>query len=392
MNLKTHKLYDLDSHTKAFQAKVVSCEPIETTNGTTYQVVLDQTAFFPEGGGQSADLGFLNNIAVIDVQETDDIIYHTMMEPINPGTVVQGEIDWNTRFDLMQQHTGEHIISGLVHHYYGYDNVGFHMGSDAITIDFNGTLTQENLRKIEQDANLAVYKNLPVLVTFPTSEELKNLNYRSKKELSGNVRIVTIGDYDICACCAPHVALTGEIGGIKIISSQSYKGGVRISMLCGLRALEDYNKKEENVLAISSLLSAKPYEVKEAVISLKEENATQKLQINELYHKIFQLKANTILPSDSPLWIFDNEIPAKSIRNYANLLLQKDFPILGVFSSDHNEEYKYILASKQLDVRPLAQLLNQQLSGKGGGSKEMAQGSLSGSKEDILTILSNFSF
>lgn len=390
MSQETQKLYYIDSHTNSFQAKVISCEPNMTSNGTTYQIVLDKTAFFPEGGGQPADAGFINSIPVMDVQETNDIIYHTILEPIQPETIVLGEIDWAKRFDLMQQHTGEHIISGLVHNYFGYDNVGFHMGSDAITIDFDGMLTNEDLRKIEYEANLAVYKNIPIIVTFPSNEELKFLNYRSKKDLSGNVRIVSIGDYDTCACCAPHVSLTGEVGCIKIISSQSYKGGVRISILCGLRALEDYNKKEENVTAISSLLSAKPYEVKDAVKILKEENAALKIQVNEIYNQLYQLKADAISTTDSPLWLFDNEIPVKSIRNYANLLLQKEIPLIGIFSRDNNMEYKYVLASKELDIRPLAQKLNEQFNGKGGGSKEMVQGALSGSKEDILTILNNY--
>lgn len=389
MNEETIQLYNLDSHAKSFQGRVLTCDLKESSKGKFYLVTLDQTVFFPEGGGQPADAGSINGIPVIDVQEKDNVIYHTLLEPVDVGMVVQGEIDWSKRFDLMQHHTGEHIISGLVHKYFGYDNVGFHMGTDAITIDFNGMLSGEDLKKLEFEANLAVYKNVPITVSYPSKEELSVLNYRSKKELSCNIRIVSIEDYDICACCAPHVALTGEIGSIKLISSQSYKGGVRVSMLCGLRALSDYNKKEENVSAISSLLSAKPYEVKDAVKNLKDENAILKNQLLELQNNLFKLKADSIKTDGTPLWIFDNEIPVKFLRNYANLLLEKDVPCLGIFISDNDIDFKYILAGKSMDIRPLSAKLNEAFQGKGGGSKEMAQGAISGSKNKILDLLNS---
>lgn len=386
---ETLSLFNINSYTKSFEAKVISCEKNTSSREESYLVVLDQTAFFPEGGGQPSDTGTLNQISVIDVQEKNNIIYHTTLDPIEPGTIVKGEIDWIRRFDLMQHHSGEHIVSGLVHKYFGYDNVGFHMGNDAITIDFNGSLTSEDLRMVEEKANQVVFENIPITVSYPSKEELAVLNYRSKKELSGAIRIVTIGDYDVCACCAPHVALTGEIGCIKITSSQSYKGGVRISMLCGLRALADYNKKEENVSVISSLLSAKPYEVKDAVKNLKEENNQLKIQIQDLQNQLLQFKAESLQIDGSDLWIFDNEIPAKLIRNYANILLEKNVPLLGIFTSENTLDYKYILASKHIDVRPLSKQLNDQFQGKGGGNKEMVQGALSGKKADILNLLNN---
>ncbi|MDF2800603.1 MAG: putative metal-dependent hydrolase related to alanyl-tRNA synthetase HxxxH domain [Anaerocolumna sp.] len=389
MSKSTIQLYNLDSHTKCFQAKVLSCVLNESSKDLSYLVVLDQTAFFPEGGGQPADTGVLNGIEVIDVQEKDNVIYHTVLEPINMGMIVIGEIDWDKRFDLMQHHTGEHIVSGLIHKYFGFDNVGFHMGTDAITIDFNGSISIEDLRKIEYEANLAVYKNIPIVVSYPSKEELSVLNYRSKKELSGDIRIVSIEDYDICACCAPHVALTGEIGNIKIVSLQSYKGGVRVSMLCGLRALSDYNKKEENVSAISALLSAKPYEVKDAVKSLKEENTTLKNQLIELQNNMLTLKADSIKANNTPLWIFDNEIPVKFIRNYTNLLLEKEVTCVGVFASDNDIDFKYVLAGKNIDIRPITTKLNETFQGKGGGSKDMAQGAISGSRNEILDLLNS---
>lgn len=389
MRKGTIQLYNLDSHTRSFQAKVLSCVLDASAKGSVYLITLDQTAFFPEGGGQPADTGFLNGVQVIDVQEKDSVIYHTLLEPLEEGLMVTGEINWDKRFDLMQHHTGEHIVSGLVHKYFGYDNVGFHMGTDVITIDFNGTLSSEDLRRIEYEANLAVYQNIPISVTYPSKEELKELNYRSKKELSGEIRIVSIGNYDVCACCAPHVSLTGEIGIIKLVSFQSYKGGVRVSMLCGLRALSDYNKKEDNVSAISALLSAKPYEVKDAVRNLKDENTALKAQLLEQQNISLKLKADSIVADKGPLWIFDNEIPVKLLRNYANLLLEKDVPYLGIFVSDNNLDYKYVLAGKNVDIRPITSKLNETFQGKGGGSKDMAQGAISGSLEEILELLNS---
>lgn len=393
MSKPTIQLYNEDSHRKTFDASVLTCisqteAPAE--NGSRYIVTLDSTAFFPEGGGQPSDTGTLGGAKVLDVQEDDGIIYHTLTAPLSVGDTVTGEIDWSRRLDLMQHHTAEHIISGLVHNYFGYDNVGFHMGSEAITIDFNGNLTEEDIRKVERKANHAVHENIPVSTRYPESEELKTLNYRSKKELSGDIRIVTIPGYDICACCAPHVSLTGEIGGIKIISCQKYKGGVRISMLCGNRALQDYNKKEKSVTDISVLLSAKPDEVQAAVKNLKAENLSLKGQISALQNKILNYKAAAIEEGTGDICLFDNEITPDSLRFYANLLTERCSGICAVFTSDDELHYKYILASKSLDVRALGKGLNDHFQGKGGGTKEMVQGSLAGNREALLEFVASF--
>ena len=209
----TEKLYYEESHLKTFKAKVISCEPC----GEVYRAVLDRTAFFPEGGGQAADTGYLGDIQVTDVKEKNGIIYHTIAENIIPGTEVEGRIDWELRFSRMQQHTGEHIVSGLIHGRFGYDNVGFHLGEEVCTLDLSGPLTKEQLREIEYAANEAVFANIPVEICYPSKEELVSMEYRSKIEIEGQVRIVTIPGYDVCACCAPHVKRTGEIGLIKFV-------------------------------------------------------------------------------------------------------------------------------------------------------------------------------
>lgn len=391
MNQPTIQLYNQESHMQTFEASVLTCtsqSESEPNQESTYLVTLDSTAFFPVGGGQPADAGTIDNILVLDVQEKDNIIYHTLSAPIEVGKLVIGQLDWKKRFDLMQHHSAEHIISGIVHKNYGYDNVGFHMGSEAITVDFNGNLTESDIRKIEFEANQAVYLNLPIQTTFPTKEELQTLEYRSKKELSGNIRIVTIPGIDICACCAPHVYLTGEIGGIKITSSEKYKGGVRISMLCGNRAIEDYNRKENSVTAISVLLSSKPDNIREAVKSLKDETITLKGQISALFNQLLYYKVQSIPEGTDSIVLFDPDIEPNYLRAYSNLLVQRCSGICAVFLGSDETGYKYILASKSTDVSPIGKQLNEAFSGKGGGSKEMVQGSVVGTKDSLEIFLS----
>lgn len=393
----TKRLYYLDSHMSRFEGKVIDC----IKKDDSYLIILDQTAFFPEGGGQSGDKGEFKltssciSIEIIDVQEENDIIYHIAKEPIDIGTVILGEIDFETRFRSMQHHSGEHIVSGLVHNTFGYDNVGFHMGSDAVTMDFNGVLTKEDLEKMEYLANEAIYKNVPIIETFPTNQELDQLNYRSKKELIGQVRIVSIPDfinkggdisdtyYDVCACCAPHVYKTGEIGIIKLISAMKYKGGTRVSMVCGFRALEDYNKKEENISIISTLLSAKTYEVADAVKRLNEDVIALKGTISNLQGRLISYKANEIPLGTLNICLFEDEIDSNNLRRFCNALIEHLTGIVAIFTGSDTDGYKYIIASKTEDTRPLGQSLNVTFNGRGGGKVEMVQGSIVGSKKEI---------
>lgn len=253
----TRKLYYEDSHQKSCAAQVLEC----SSAGSDWEIVLDQTVFFPEGGGQPCDKGRIGTQPVLRVREKAGIIYHRVEHPLDPGTPVECEIDWPYRFSLMQNHSGEHIVSGLIHAQYGYDNVGFHMGSERVTLDINGVLSKEELREIERKANQAVWANLPVQTKFPAQEELKRLSYRSKLELDKDVRIVQIGELDRCACCAPHVRSTGEIGLIRLLGHQSYKGGVRISMLCGEQALEQCFCVQDQIEVMGVQFSVKQEEV-----------------------------------------------------------------------------------------------------------------------------------
>lgn len=375
----TEKLYYKESHLKKFKAKVISCEP----SGKEYKVVLDRTAFFPEGGGQAADTGTLEGVRVTDVQEKNEVIYHTVEGEFAPGTEVEGILDWESRFSRMQQHTGEHIVSGLIHGRFGYDNVGFHLGEEVCTLDLNGPITKEQLREIEYAANEVVALNLPVEVIYPSKEELREMDYRSKIEIEGQVRIVVIPGYDVCACCAPHVDMTGEIGLIKFVHMQNYKGGVRITMVCGFRALRDYQAKEESVKSIMFSLSAKEELIAEAVEHLKEENASLKGKLAEAQHSLLGYKAAEISKGQKRVCIFDKDLTGSALRELMNLVLDRDIEICGVFAGNEEEGYRYVIGSRTEDVRPLSRTLNEVFMGRGGGKPEMVQGSLKGEEAQI---------
>lgn len=375
----TEKLYFADSHMKEFDAVVTACEPVKEG----YQVVLDRTAFFPEGGGQYADTGYLGGVYVRDVQEKQDVIYHMTDAPLAVGDTVHGQIDWEKRFESMQQHTGEHIISGLVHGRFGYNNVGFHLGADYCTMDFDGPITKEELKEIEWEANRMVYKNLDVENLYPTKEELKDMEYRSKIEIEGQVRIVNIPGVDTCACCAPHVKKTGEIGNIKLVDMVNYKGGERIFMLAGFRALADHVQKEESTKAISALLCAKESEVAEAVAHVKEENLSLKGKMASMQQKLLAYQAKEVDVTGDVVTVFDAHLEGNAPREFMNLLLERGAKVCAVFAGNDTDGYRYVIGSRTEDVRPLCKKLNAAFAGRGGGKPEMVQGSIKGTEAAI---------
>lgn len=382
----TEKLYYENSYIQRFEAEVLACEKQEDY----YEIVLDKTAFFPEGGGQSADRGFLNGIPVSDAREKNGIVYHITSQPIHPGTSVLGEIDFKERFSKMQQHTGEHIISGIVHRRFGWHNVGFHLGSEIVTMDFDGALNAGELADIEYQANEIAFSNRKVEISYPAKEDLEKLEYRSKIEIEGQVRIVTIPGVDVCACCAPHVNYTGEIGMIKIVDAQKYKGGTRVSMLCGFRALHDYRTKERNINQISVVLSAKPDLSAEAVLRQKEELQHDKDRMIYFQGKYIEEKAGRIPDGGDGhigMLLFEEDLDSGMMRKYVNLSVGKTDGISGCFVGDDQNGYRYVLGSEILDVRSISGEMNRDLDGKGGGKPGMVQGSVNGTKEQILNVM-----
>lgn len=378
----TEKLFYEDSHLKEFDAVVLSCLP----DGERYRIVLDRTAFFPEGGGQYADRGYLDTAEVLDVREKEDIVYHITKEPLSEGVSVHGKINWEERFGKMQQHSGEHIVSGIVHERFGYNNVGFHLGSDYCTLDFDGPITKEQLREIEREANKAVFENVDIQVSYPTKEELESLDYRSKIEIEGQVRIVTVPGYDVCACCAPHVKRTGEIGLIKLVNMVNYKGGERLTMLCGYRALSDYDRKDESCKAVSAALCAKETQIAEAVVHLKEEQAALKGKLASLQQKMITYLAREIDVTDDVVIVFDKELSGNAPRELMNQLLLRGASVCAVFAGTDTDGYRYVIGSHTEDVRALCGRLNEAFAGRGGGKPGMVQGSLKGNEEAIRRL------
>lgn len=380
----TERLFDTDSYLQEFQATVISCEQKKED---IWRVALDRTAFFPEGGGQTGDTGWLNGIEVIDTREKAGVIYHETKEPLEVGTQAAGKIDFAARFDKMQQHTGEHILSGIVCATHGYNNVGFHLSTEITTLDFDGELSTEQVYDLEVKANEKIYANIPVQVLFPSKEELKEMDYRSKIEIEGQVRIVEIPGIDRCACCAPHVKSTAEIGIIKILSSDRHRGGCRLTIACGMRALKDYQKKQESVSRVSAMLSAKPEKIAEAVEHLQEQQRELREQLNHIQAMYLQEKLDKICLEEKCVCIFEESLDSIAMRNFVNGAMERCDGICGAFIGNEMSGYHYILGSKTMDVREISKQLNAQFHGKGGGKPQMVQGSLTGKAEEIQRML-----
>lgn len=378
------KIFYEDTHISDFEATVLECIPFDNV----YRVVLDRTAFFPEEGGQLADTGTLNGLPVRDVRIEKDTIYHHMDVALETGTKVTGHVDWERRFDFMQQHSGEHIISGLLHKHYGFTNVGFHLGLTEVTLDFDGSIGMEALRDIESEANQIVYENRPIHCFFPDMEALASMKYRSKIEIEGDVRIVEIPGVDVCACCAPHVESTGEIGIIKITGVQSHRGGVRINILCGARALKDYITKQDSVNTLSTLLSAKPELVVDAVKKLQEDGLKQKDTMNHLANQLLQLQIASLPAPEfcsNPILFVELSNPI-AIRNSVNELTGKYSGYCGIFNGNEQNGYSFIIGSSTLDCRTLATTMREQFCAKGGGTPPMIQGNVKARKEDLIAL------
>lgn len=378
------KIFYEDINITDFDATVVSCEYDEARK--LYKVLLDATAFFPEEGGQSADVGTLGGQKVIDVQIKDDMVYHYLENAIDVDTTVTGKVDWSQRFDFMQQHSGEHILSGLIHNKFGYNNVGFHLSNNEVTMDFNGVLDWAQVREIEFAANKVIYENLPIEVSYPSKEELDNLEYRSKIEIDGQVRIVTISGVDACACCAPHVAYTGQIGIIKIVGLQNYKGGVRLNILCGERALRDYSEKFDSVSTIAQDMSTKQDQIVAGYNRLKDECQSLKAKINDLQSMCLSMSLSS-LPSPEECEnaiLFTDITDNVAIRNAVNDLMERYSGYCAVFAG--SASYRFIIGSQNLDCNEIAQKLRTELGAKCGGNKVMIQGSVEANKVSIEKI------
>ena len=372
------QLYYREPYLREFDAVVLRCE--ESKGG--WNIVLDQTAFYPEGGGQPCDLGTLGSARVLDVREKNGEVLHRCDAPLTVGETVRGRLDWARRFDLMQQHSGEHLVSGIVHSRYGYDNVGFHMGADAITIDFNGLIDEEGLREIERLANEAVWQNLETDIFFPDRETLSALPYRSKRELAGQVRLVRFPGVDLCACCGTHVARTGEIGLIRLFNCVRFREGVRIEMLCGKRCLDYLTRIQEQNHRVSTQLSAKPLETADAVRRMGQELEQAKARIAAMEDDLFRRKAEQLAGSSNVL-LFEDAMAPDSVRKFCDKLLSTCEGRCAVFAGSDEAGWKYAIGETGGDLRATVKSLNAALNGRGGGKPGFVQGSCTATREAI---------
>lgn len=380
----TEKLYEQDAFLIKFEANVLSC--IKGKKG--FDIVLDRTAFYPEGGGQPWDTGRLEisatfeKVKVLEVHSRDGQVIHTCNHPLEAGTPVTGIIDWERRFDLMQQHSGEHIVSGLAHYLWGCENVGFHLGAEVVTIDLSLPLTKEQFTLLEQEANRYLWMDIPVNITYPSPQELEHIHYRSKKELTGQVRIVEFSGADCCACCGTHVRSAGQVGLIKLLSMQKFREGVRIELVCGGRALHYLNQIAEQNTHISHLLSAKPLLTGTAVERLLEEHTALKSRLMALEESRFTALAQQYTGAGDVL-VLEDGLSSDSLRRMCDAVLHTCGGRCACFSGEDDAGYKYAVGQLGGDLRDFVKELNQTLNGRGGGKPDFVQGSVQAKRKEI---------
>lgn len=376
--METEKLYYADPFLTEFDARVLACEAVKDG----FAVVLDRTAFYPEGGGQPYDTGVLGGAEVLDVHERAGVITHKCASPLPVGAAVHGKIDRARRFDHMQQHSGEHICSGLICARYGCDNVGFHMGADVITIDLNVELTQDQVRALEEAANRYIWEDHPVQITYPSPEELAHLEYRSKKAIQGQVRIVSFPGADTCACCGTHVSSSGQVGLVKLLSCQKFRSGVRIELVCGGRAFAHLSQVWEQNHQISNLTSAKLLETASAVERLLAENQALKSRILTLEDAHFAALAQQYQGAGDVV-LFEEDLKPDGLRRLTAAVQAACGGRCACFSGRDGQGYQYAIGQPGGELRPLVKELNQALQGRGGGKPDFVQGSVAAGRSEI---------
>ena len=370
----TEKLYYTEPQRYTFSARVLSC----TVNKGRWEIVLDRTAFFPEGGGQGGDTGTLGGVRVLDTHERDGEILHYCDGALSVGAAVDGAVDRAVRFARMQIHSGEHIVSGTAHREWGCENVGFHMTEQAAVIDFDRELDAPQLSALERMANECIWQDLPVTVLYPTAEELPAIPFRQKKELSGQIRLVEIPGVDRCACCAPHVSSTGQVGQIRFTSVMRHRGGVRLTMVAGRAALEDARMLHQNAEALSRLFSAPREDIAAAAERFAAQKAAGELDRAELERKYTALRAG----SAGAICFEDAFLSPAALRALAEALGEKHPGVTGAFAGEDGS-WRYVLASRDTDLRPFGKGFNAALHGRGGGSPSMIQGSVQATRREI---------
>lgn len=376
--MQTRKLYYEDAHLSRFTARVLSCELTDRA----FEIVLDATAFYPEGGGQAGDTGSLGPVQVLDTQERGETVVHLCGGPLAVDSQVEGRIDYDARFLRMQQHSGEHIVSGIVNRRYGYHNTGFHMGAEGITIDFDGVIPPQDLPSIEAEANGAVWVNLPVRCWYPSPEELPKVVYRAKRALPWPVRIVEIPGFDCCACCGTHVTATGEIGLIKLFSVMGFRGGSRMEMACGKQALELLNAAYAQNKLVCQAFSAPITGTGAAAARMNAQLAEQKFRIVALERRVFAGIA-ALYEGKGDVVHFEDGLDSAAIRELADTIAEHCGGTAAVFSGSDESGYGFCLVTRHGDLRALGKALTGELKGRGGGKPVLQQGRVQAGRAKI---------
>ncbi len=384
--METTKLYYEDCHLARFSARVVGC----TDAAEGFEIELDQTAFYPEGGGQAADRGTLGGVNVLHVREEGERVLHLCDGPLAVGETVEGILDYDHRFDLMQQHTGEHIVSGIIHAKYGYHNVGFHMSSDVITIDFDGIIPVSDLPEIERKANEAIWRDIPLHIWTPSPEALPDVFYRTKRALPWPVRIVEVPGFDACACCGVHVARTGEIGLIKLLSCVRFRSGVRMEMFCGQRALDFLSRSHEQNKLVSAAFSAKLFETGEAANRMNALLESQKRRMAELESELFHTIAQSCRGKGDVL-LLRQGLDSVGVRRLADAVADTCGGTAAVFSGTDETGYSYCLIRRGANLREFNKAMTSVLNGRGGGRDECQTGTVKSGRESVLKHFVSFS-
>ena len=380
--METVKLYYENAFTQDFTAVVESCGAVKGG----FAVVLDRTAFYPEGGGQPADHGTLGEARVLDVHEKDGVVTHLCDRELPVGAAVSGRIDWARRFDHMQQHSGEHIVSGMLCSTFHCDNVGFHMGADVVTIDYNADITWEQVLEVEQRANAYIWEDHPVHIWYPSPAELAALPYRSKKELTGAVRITEFPGADMCACCGTHVERSGQVGLVKFLSCQKFRDGVRLELLCGRRAADYLSACWEQARQIGQSLSVKPEASFPAVSRMQAELLHTKERAARLEEQSFAHTAAEYAGKGDTVLV-TGPLEGDGVRRLCDAVAQTCLGRCAVFAGEDGT-YRYAVIHTGQDIRPLVKDMNDTLHGRGGGRDGFAQGSAACTAEEIRVFFS----
>ncbi len=393
----TERLYYSDSYLRTFWAQVV--DRLEVNSRPA--VILDRTAFYPEGGGQPSDRGTLNHIEVLDVQtrEADDEVLHILSAPLAEQAVT-GVVDHTRRFDLMQQHTGQHILSQAFVHTSNAETVSFHLNPDpiegALTIDLSqAALTPAQIDRAEEFANTIVYEDRPVIARFVNGEELQALPLRKPPKVDGAIRIVEIHGFDWSACGGTHVARTGEVGVIKIVKAERRGAEMRIEFRCGHRALIDYRRKHQLISQLASDLTIGFWELDQAIKRIQADAKAARKQLLDADTRLQQYEARDLLNSIEPhgdfsliaqTW-FNRD--AAYLKRMANLLVAQPRTVTLLGATGQSLSLVFARSKDlSIDLAALLKTAAARLGGKGGGSPDFAQaGGPPVSEEQLATTI-----